>query len=322
MIRTTEYKSPSGSDGLALALLRIEPEASEIRGIVQLVHGMSEHKERYVPFMRFLAKHGYLCVIHDNRGHGGSVRSAEDLGYLYEGGYKAFIEDILDICIETKEYVSQRCPGRKIPYILLGHSMGSLAVRCFIRRYDAEIDALCVMGCPSLMKGMRAGLALVSILAAVKGDHSHSALADKILLSSLSKRYEKEGLENAWISSDRKEVEKYNADPLCGFTFTLNGYRNLVKLVLLCYRKHGFALNRPSLPIRFFSGAEDPCGISRKDIARAAGLLKHAGYKDVRVRLYPGMRHEILKEKKRAWVYKDILAFLEEIREKADSGDK
>ena len=320
MIKTTEYTHVSGSDGLALSLLRIEPEeAGEIKGILQLVHGMSEHKGRYEAFMRYMAEQGYLCVIHDNRGHGGSVRAAEDLGYLYEGAYEAFVEDIHEICAETKEYASQRCPGKKLPYILLGHSMGSLAVRCFIRNYDDEIDGLCVLGCPSLMKGMKAGLALVSMLAAVKGEHAHSALADRILLSSLSKKYEKEGIDNAWISSDRKEVEKYNADPLSGFTFTLNGYRNLVKLVLWCYRRDGFSMKRPSLPIRFFSGAEDPCGISRKDIAKALGLLKNAGYTDVRARLYPGMRHEILNEKKRTWVYKDILGFLEEIREKNEA---
>ncbi|MBR5421651.1 MAG: alpha/beta fold hydrolase [Lachnospiraceae bacterium] len=312
MIRRKEYTHVSGSDGLELSVLRIEPEDTEdIKGVLQLVHGMSEHKGRYEPFMNYMAERGYICVIHDNRGHGGSVKDPSDLGYMYEGGYEALIEDIHEITLETKEYAAELCPGERLPFTLLGHSMGSLAVRCYIRRYDDEPDKLCVLGCPSEMKGMTAGLALVNLLISLEGDKAHSKLVDHIIFSGYNKRYKDEGIPNAWVNSGRREVEEYNADPLCGFGFTLNGYRNLVLLTKLCYKKDGFAMNKPELPIRFFSGGEDPCAISRGDIGNAVRLLKHAGYRDVKARMYPGMRHEILNEKKKAWVYKDIYDFIE-----------
>ena len=131
------YEHISESDGLSLSVLRIEPDTSRpVKGIVQLVHGMSEHKERYIDFMKYLAENGYITVIHDNRGHGESIRESGDLGYLYEGGYKALVEDIHEITLETKQYVKEELGINDRPYILLGHSMGSLAVRCYIKKYD------------------------------------------------------------------------------------------------------------------------------------------------------------------------------------------
>lgn len=62
-------KSPC--DGLNLSTLTVLPQLPEkAEGIVQLIHGMAEHKERYLHFMEFLAAHGYICIIHDHRGHG------------------------------------------------------------------------------------------------------------------------------------------------------------------------------------------------------------------------------------------------------------
>ena len=69
----------SKRDSLKLELSIIEPQ-TDAKGIVQLSHGMAEHKERYYDFMSYLAKQGYICVIHDHRGHGASVMQKEDLG--------------------------------------------------------------------------------------------------------------------------------------------------------------------------------------------------------------------------------------------------
>ena len=67
-------------DGLVLDGLVVEPEEGVQRtALLQLSHGMSEYKERYLPFMEFMAEHGVVCVIHDHRGHGKSVKSEQDL---------------------------------------------------------------------------------------------------------------------------------------------------------------------------------------------------------------------------------------------------
>ena len=86
-------KLKASADDLSLAVLVSEPEGSP-EGVFQIVHGMCEHKERYVPFMEYLSAHGYVCVIHDHRGHGESVKTPDDLGFMYKGGWRAMVEDV------------------------------------------------------------------------------------------------------------------------------------------------------------------------------------------------------------------------------------
>lgn len=309
------YEHISESDGLSLSVLRIEPDASRpVKGIVQLVHGMSEHKERYIDFMKYLAENGYITVIHDNRGHGESIRESGDLGYLYEGGYKALVEDIHEITLETKQYVKEELGISDRPYILLGHSMGSLAVRCYIKKYDYEIDKLCVLGCPSEQKGAKAGLKLIQAMIKAKGAKSLSKTADYFVMDSrLGKRFKDEG-KGMWLNSDPDKVAEYIADPGCGFRFTLGGYEDLIKLTIETYNTdiNGYAMQNPDLKIKFFSGKDDPCAISYNDLRNAMLLLKTKGYKNIDGKMYKGMRHEILNEPEHERVYKDILDFIQE----------
>lgn len=299
----TTFVMESKADGLPLSVMTVVPEG-EIRAIVQIVHGMCEYKERYLDFMRFLASNGYACIIHDHRGHGQSVKQKEDLGYFYEGGYQGLKEDIHQVMLKMKADYSEE----KLPYYLIGHSMGSLAVRCFVKKYDAEIDKLLVIGCPSKLPGMGLGLVLIKILEKLKGGKKHSKLLDNIVINSnYEKRYADENIVHAWVNSDRKAVEAYNADPYCNYTFTINGYRNLVSLTKETYSKGGYVMQNPNLLIRFLSGEGDPCAISKKDIGKAMNYMKKAGYKNVRAKLYKNMRHEILNEPEHAKVYQDIL---------------
>ena len=310
------YTHISKSDGLPLSVLRIEPDENcKIKGIVQLVHGMVEHKERYVTFMKYLAEHGYITVIHDNRGHGESVRSKNDYGYFYKGGYEALIEDIHEITLETKMYAENErgvlVSGKEgVPFILLGHSMGSLAVRCYIKQYDKDIDRLCVIGCPSNKPGVVPGLIIVNILKLLKGDKERSKFMDYLVMdSNYGNKFKDEG-PGAWICSDPELVAEYGKDPLSGFSFTINGYENLLKLTKETYSKTGYAMNNPDLKIKFFSGKDDPCAVSYKAFRNAMLLLKHQGYKNVSGKMYKGMRHEILNEIDKERVYRDILDFI------------
>ncbi|MBR4344683.1 MAG: alpha/beta fold hydrolase [Lachnospiraceae bacterium] len=305
------YTHISGTDGLPLSVLRIESnEAKPIKGIVQISHGMCEHKERYVDFMKYLASNGYITVIHDHRGHGESVRSPKDRGYMYEGGYKALVEDLHEITVETKKYVSEELGFKDLPFILLGHSMGSLTVRCYIKNYDYELDRLCVLGCPSKMGGLKPGLMLIRLLEAIKGAKSLSKLIDYIVSDSRCKNKFIADGPAGWLSSNPDVCTKYLEDPLCRFRFTLGGYEDLVRLIIWTYSEGGYALKNPGLKIKFFSGKDDPCAISYKNLREAMLLLKRSGYRNVSGKMYKGMRHEILNERENKRVYKDILDFI------------
>lgn len=189
---TVSVKSPC--DGLALSALAVIPDAEkEMRGIVQLVHGMSEHKTRYINFMEFLADHGFLCIIHDHRGHGKSVKSTADLGYFYGAGGSGLVEDTLAV----NQYARSRWPG--LPVCLLGHSMGSLVARAFTKQHDDLIDGLILIGCPSKNPGVKAGLLLVRIIKLLCGGRHKSLLLDKLAIPRSKNRNAVSAAE--WISS-------------------------------------------------------------------------------------------------------------------------
>ena len=142
------FSVPGASDNVLLSTLVIAPESP--KAVLQLVHGMAEHKERYIPFMNYLAEMGYACVICDLRGHGASVTDKEDLGWMGKGGMTALVDDVLRIT----DWAKTKYPG--LPFFLMGHSMGSMIVRSYIKRFDKELDGLIVCGSPS--KNPAAGL--------------------------------------------------------------------------------------------------------------------------------------------------------------------
>ncbi len=311
-LKETVYTHISGCDGLPLSVLRIEPEYPEdIRGIVQMVHGKNEHKGRYAAFMRYLAARGYLTICNDHRGHGESVLDPDDRGYLYKGGYQALIDDVHEITLEAKSYAKRKTGRDDLPVTMLGHSMGSLAARCYIRKYDADIDKLCITGCPSRSKMVRHGIRMLRLLQLLEGKKARSRLAKFLIMGvSYEFKFRKEGLYNSWTNTDVEAVIEKNNDPMCRFNFTLSGYEDMLRLARLTY-KRGYVPANPGMPIRFLSGADDPCALSRRKLMGAVHLLKQIGYTDVRCRLYKGMRHDILHERNKLRVYNDILRFIE-----------
>ena len=311
-IRVTRYDHISETDGLPLAVVRTEPaDGGNVCGAALIVHGMCEHKGRYEAFVNFLAEQGYIVTIFDLRGHGESVREPEDLGYFYEGGYEALLADIHEMVGEAKTYAAERTGRTDLPFAMIAHSMGTLCARCYIRQHDDELDKLVLLGCPSKATGMWPGLQLVRGLIKAEGDRAHSKVVDFIVGNGFDKPFAAENTPHAWTNSDPEEVRIFNEDPLCGYKFTLNGYENLIRMMMLTYTDGGYAMNNPELPIRFYSGANDPCAISKEKLGEAIKLLRKQGYKNTKGKTYPGMRHEILREPEKAKVWADILAFLQ-----------
>lgn len=298
---TSTFTIPSRQDGLKLHVLTVAPDKP--RAVLQISHGMCEYKERYLSFMEYMAGQGIACIIHDHRGHGKSVKSRKDLGYFYGNGGPALVKDLHQVtCLARKLY-----PG--LPLFLFGHSMGSLAVRVYLKYYERELDGLVVCGSPS--HNVLAGPAghLVAMMSAIHGDHSHSALLDR-MMSILDLPFWKEHIPHAWICTDRAVVERFNASPYCNFTFTRNGYQALFWLMEHTYQKQGWYPKRPALPVLFLSGEKDPCMVSRKQFQHAVRSLRTAGYCNIRSLVYPGMRHEVLNEPGHMSVYQDIAKFI------------
>lgn len=287
---------PSGDAVLSAAY--IAPENP--KAVLVLVHGMAEHKERYFPLMNYLSEMGIACVITDLRGHGQSVTQPDDLGYFGKKGKEALLDDTENVIRQARAWF----PGVKL--FLMGHSMGSLIVRCFLKRNDALIDGLVVCGSPSPVGVAGLGVTLTRVIRLFKGDRYRSAMLENMSTGAYQKKFQGEGLTNAWLSANRANVQAYNNDPLCGFRFTTNGYRALMQLLVETYNHLGWALTQPNLPIHFIAGSHDPCIGNVKRFSRAVSFMRECGYRQVSSKVYTGMRHEILNETGREAVWTDL----------------
>ena len=307
-----EFTLQSKYDNLALSCAEYTAEGvtqTNAKGVVQIVHGMCEYKERYEGFIDYLTQNGYIVFAHDHRGHGGSVTANENLGYFGDKKGEAIVDDAALVTDEIRRLY----PGLSVT--LFGHSMGSLVVRAYIQKYEEKIDKLIVCGSPSKNSLAGFGLMLNGVISAFRGKKYRSRLMANASTGGGDDQFPGEG-KNAWLTRDKTVVEKYNADEKCNFIFTCNGFSNLLHLVKNAYKKKKYPAKHSDLPIFFMAGADDPVIGSEKKWLAAQQFLRDVGYKNVTGKSYPKMRHEILNELGKEEVYADALAFIEKSAEK------
>ncbi len=307
-----EFTLQSKYDNLALSCAEYAAEGvtqTNAKGVVQIVHGMCEYKERYEGFIDYLTQNGYIVFAHDHRGHGGSVTANENLGYFGDKKGEAIVDDAALVTDEIRRLY----PGLSVT--LFGHSMGSLVVRAYIQKYEEKIDKLIVCGSPSKNSLAGFGLMLNGVISAFRGKKYRSRLMANASTGGGDDKFPGEG-KNAWLTRDKTVVEKYNADEKCNFIFSCNGFSNLLHLVKNAYKKKKYPAKHSDLPIFFMAGADDPVIGSEKKWLAAQQFLRDVGYKNVTGKLYPKMRHEILNELGKEEVYADALAFIEKSAEK------
>lgn len=299
-----EFTLKASADDLDLHATVFNPEG-QAKGVLLVVHGMVEHRKRYYPFMEWLTNQGYVTVCYDHRGHGESIKDADDLGYMYKGGYKALIND----CTLFVDWIEANYPG--LPITVFGHSMGSMVVRCITKTCDNRLNGLIVCGCPGRNPAAGVGKSMAWVLGTFSGWHKRSSFMEKMSTGKFEKAFAYEGIPRSWSCSDTTVLAEFANDPLCGFTFTNNGYFNLSSLMIECYSKKGWQMANPDLPIMFISGGDDPCRVSDEVFNEAVEFMRTVGYKNVSSKLYPNVRHQILKDVSYKEVWEDIHKFLE-----------
>ena len=297
-----EFTLISRVDALPISVVVVRPE-NEPKAVLQLAHGMCGCKERFLQMMQYMADHGVACVAGDHRGHGGSIRSMDDLGYMYEGGYRALVDDMRMIT----EWARNEFPS--LPLCLLGHSMGSMAARVYTKYDDSNIDGLIVVGSPGWNPLSSFGRSLTWFLCRVGFSRHRMRLSQSMASFQYNLRFISEGRQ-AWTCSDPQVRQSFADNPLCNFSFTANASYNLLSLMWETYRKDRWAVTNSSLPIVFLSGTDDPTISSERKFHNAAQNICDRGYLDVTSVLYPAMRHEILNEIGKEMVWDEILDFL------------
>ena len=299
---TTYIKKIPSSDGKHELYGRVYLPKGDIKGLFHVVHGMTEHMERYDQFMKEMAAEGYVCFGYDHLGHGQTVKDASEYGYIAKrDGWKRLVEDVTVFGNAMRaEY------GEDLPYVLMGHSMGSFIVRLATVMGRAP-DKLIVMGTggPNPLAG--AGLVLVAILKGLGRARKSSALIYKLAFGSYLKKFKEDGI-RGWLTTDAAIREKYAADPRCNFYFTVSAMGDLINLTKRANSGKWFKRVKKDLPILLVAGKDDPVGNYGKGVEVVFNRLKKQGSL-VEIKLYHG-RHEILNDTCKDEVVADIKTFL------------
>ncbi|MPM84797.1 Monoacylglycerol lipase [bioreactor metagenome] len=287
------------------------PENPEdVKGIFQIAHGMAEHSDRYAEFAVTLANMGYAVYVGDHIGHGRSVNSKKDLGYFGEkNGYLAFKNDARQITLNAmKDYPN-------VPVFFFGHSMGSFIARNYIQTYASDLAGAIICGTSGKNPAAKFAIHLADLVAKIKGGNSPSPFVNNIAFASYNKKFKtNEDKGFSWLSENTENVENYNKDPYCGFCFTARGFQDLFTLLDKVSSDQWYEKLSRELPILLISGKDDPVGNYGKGVTEVYQKLLDTGHQKVSMKLFDGMRHEILNETNREEVYLFIGQWLEKIQ--------
>ncbi len=306
MIRTTHFHYPSARDGCSIHALEWAPEGPP-RGIVQLVHGISEHIGRYDETARFLAEHGFLVCGEDHLGHGRTVTDGSYGFFAPENGWTLAARDVRAL----RKLEGARHPN--LPYFLLGHSMGSFLTRTYLILWPGTVSGAVLMGtgqepAPLVALGKR-----ISALECRRlGPRGVSPLVHTLSLGAYNRRFRPSRTPSDWLSRDPAEVDAFLADPLCQSRPTVSLFRDMMGGLQLIARRDQLARMDPSVPVCFLSGQEDPVGGMGRGVEQVVRMFQDAGCRDLSLHLYPGARHELFHEQNRREVWADLLDWLED----------
>ncbi|BDB64266.1 alpha/beta hydrolase [Helicobacter cinaedi] len=310
----------SKQDGLEIFYDVYMPEVSNAT-LIQIAHGMVEHKDRYEWVGSYLAERGFIVVINDHRGHGKSIDTLHPWGEMNgldskssqnaeSSGFVKAIMDMHQLTLLAKEHFKPQ------KYVLLGHSMGSLLARGYVKTYRHELDSLILSGSPAYNPFVRVGASLARILQMcgleIRGKKWINALSfggfNKPFLHNVGEDNTKGGF--AWLCRDRAVVEAYKADSACQFVFSLESFIGLFKGMAWVNKVNANQANMgQNLPLLIISGNKDSCGNFGIGVEKIANQYRLWGF-DVRLKLYEGARHEILNETNKQEVIEDIVEFV------------
>lgn len=297
-------------DGVSkLHAVRYTPDGDEdVRCIVQIVHGMAEYVERYEEFAEYLTSKGIVVTGEDHMGHGKSVGKDGKFGYFCE-------QDPATVLVRDTHRLKKATQTiyPNVPYIIMGHSMGSFITRNYMFRYGTGITGAIIMGTGMPDKKIIAlSRVLVGMQKTFLGSRHVSELINKVVFGKANAEIPDARTDFDWLTKDASRVDKYIADPLCGFTFTINGFATLFELIMRLYQPENLERIPKKMPVLFVSGTADPVGEYGKGVQKAYASLSSVGMENMQLKMYEGDRHELLNETDRSVVAEDIYRWIEE----------
>jgi len=296
------------SDGTALQVSEYTPDQPP-RSIVLIVHGMAEHGARYARLAGGLTDAGYAVVAPDLRGHGRTASGSAELGFFAEqDGWNKVVGDIAGLT----SFIRERSPG--VPIILFGHSMGSFLAQQLMIEHGTDYAGVVLSATNGPVGPLRSIGAIVARIEVLRcGFKNPSKLLTAMSFGAFNKPYKPARTDFEWLSRDAAEVDKYIADPLCGFEVCTSLWRDMLDGLGKLHRAQDIARIAKDLPVFVMSGADDPVGDYTKGVQKLLDLYAAGGLTNVAHKFYGDARHEIFNETNRDEVMADLVNWLSEI---------
>ena len=296
----------ASSTGAKLQLYKMQTQGSA-KAIVHITHGMCEHIGRYEQFANILSGNGYHVIGHDHRGHGLTTAPDAPLGTFAKS--KGWDKVITDVDTVNNEIQKQH-PG--LPIIYFGHSMGAIIGLNYAIQHSEKIAASALWN-----SGVDGGL-LLSVYGFLlkaermfKGSDVPSQIAKKLAFEDWNRKFKPNRTQSDWLTRDDKKVDKYIADPLCGFDASNSLWGDLLQGIKTGADDSALANIRDDLPMHLLAGGKDPCSDNGKAVERLYERLKQSGIKDIELSLYKDNRHEALNELNRGEVMQEFVDWLD-----------
>ena len=303
MTNMTEFTFLSTDGKTQLHGMRWEPEGGSVRAVLQICHGVAEHIARYDAFARYLNGLGIAVVGHDHLGHGLSLPEGGTPVYFGEGNtWNTVVDDIYVLHQRIRLWYPD------VPLCIMGHSMGSFLTRTYLIRYPGTVKAAVIMGTGWQPKAVIAGgMSVAKAVGAVVGENGTSDLVTNLAFGAYNKLFAPNRTSCDWLSADEDNVDAYMADPLCGADATVGLFRQMLSGIRFNQRLSNLRQMDPRIPVLFVAGEKDPVGDCGNGVRRTYQEFRHAGVQDCTLKLYPGLRHEILNEKaQQQQIFEDI----------------
>ena len=301
----SEVRFPS-SDGYNSVYARIYIPNGEIKGVVQLSHGMVDHSGRYEALAEYLTASGYVFAGNDHLGHGYTAESDMAFGFFAEsGGVNYILEDLYSM----NKLLCEKFPEHKP--VLMGHSMGSFLSRLYAVKYPESISGHIIHGTGGPMGAvLPMGKALVKIMMTFCGKKYRSKMIKNISFMGYNDNFPESEGENAWLTRDLERVSSRDTDRLTNFIFTLSAYYDLFTMVGKCNSDQWFNEYPKDLPTIIMSGTKDPVGNDGAGPSYVYDNLQISGTKNITLKLYEEARHELFNETNREEVFCDMVQWL------------
>lgn len=295
-----------------------EPEQmamDEIKGILLIAHGVTEYILRYEAFAAYMTAAGYIVAGNDVLGHGQSVSEQGSSMYFGgEGSWDYLKEDLLTLKRKLQQELMADLGGTKyVPCYILGFSLGSFILRDFLISYPEEdIKGALLIGTGQTPKLQLALAKWIAKRESKKyGDNQQTEGIRKLTFGTYNKAFAPNKTEFDWLCANEESLMEYVKDENKGGGFTPGLFREMLSgMAKVADQRYVEQMNK-DIPIFFLSGEEDSVGEKGKGVMRAYNSFREAGMKHVKMKLYPGMRHDILREREREMVARDILTWME-----------